>query len=568
VSDFTRRELLRIAAALGVSPMLLGLTGCDDGGDGEASPQGGAGGEAPPAGGEAPPVGGMDDGPPPDDGFERYAYDGDPGPEDLFQHGVASGDPLTDAVILWTRATTADGAEVEVFWEISDTPNFRVRANVGTALAAADRDFTVKVDADGLAPGATYYYRFSALGRTSDVGRTRTAPAGPVDRLRFAVVSCSNMGHGWFHVYQSLAEQADFDAVLHLGDYIYEYRSGGYGNARPMVPEHEIITLEDYRTRYASYRLDPMLAAVHRQHPFICVWDDHETANNSWSEGAANHDPDTEGSWADRRAAAERAYAEWIPIREADDGRIFRTLKYGDLVDLIMLDTRLWGRVQEDPTVRFEEERTLLGLDQEAWLDDQLADSQATWRLVGQQVMLAQLKSVAGSLAMGGGNILNADQWDGYEAARQRLYDTVEREGVEKLVVLTGDIHSSWANELTRDPNDPAIYDAESGAGVLGVEFVTPAVTSPGLAGIAPGVVDFLKQQNPHIKWVNTENRGYIALDITPERVQAAWFHMDRIDVEEGAEESLAKVFETGGASLSEVDAAAGPRDDAPPLAD
>lgn len=486
---------------------------------------------------------------------------GDPEPEPespLFVHGVASGDPLPDAVILWTRVTTDGGGPVDVTWRVATDPALEDEVATGTVTTDASRDFTVKVDVTGLAAGTTYYYRFEVGDERSARGRTRTAPTGAVDRLRIGVVSCASYAHGYFHVYGAIAEQADLDLVVHLGDYIYEYADGEYGDVRTYDPPHEIVALDDYRRRYAHYRKDALLKAAHRQHPFVAVWDDHETANNSYPDGAENHDPSTEGAWADRKAAAIQAYAEWMPIRDqADPLQIWRSFRYGDLVDLLMLDTRLWGRSPQapsnsDPSIE-DEERTLLGDDQEAWLGEQLRTSTARWRLIGQQVMMGRLAQ-----------FLNVDQWDGYPAARQRFYDVVESEGVGDVVVLTGDIHSSWAMDLARDPEGG--YDPATGAGSIAVEFVVPAVTSPGL-GLAIG--DALEVENPWMKFVDTDRRGYVVLDVTPERVQAAYTLYDAIDVEEGVVASPAAAMSTyaGAPHLVDDVTAAPPRDDAPALA-
>jgi alkaline phosphatase D len=284
-----------------------------------------------------------------------------------------------------------------VRWQIARDGAFTDIARSGELTTDGDRDYTVKVDVTGLSPATTYYYRFIALGGSSPIGRTRTAPSGGVARLRFAVVSCSSYAHGFFHAYRSIAQRLDLDAVVHLGDYIYEYGSGQYGTARPYEPEHEILNLADYRARYAYYRKDPDLQAVHRQHPFIAVWDDHESANNAWVDGAENHTPGAEGKWADRKAAAAQAYAEWMPIRELEGPtKIYRSLRYGDLAELIMLDTRSWGREEQVPQSDSrinDPNRQLLGQDQEAWLSERLRTSTAQWKLVGQQVMMGQLPS-------------------------------------------------------------------------------------------------------------------------------------------------------------------------------
>jgi alkaline phosphatase D len=316
----------------------------------------------------------------------------------LFRHGVASGDPLTDRVMLWTRvtapATRSATGPIDVQWVVaSDEALLQVVAR-GASQAAMERDFTVKVDAGGLSPGRMYYYAFIAGGERSPIGRTKTLP-DRADRLRVASVSCSNYPAGYFNVYRRLAARDDLDAVIHLGDYIYEFANGRYGDgsASGRVPLRagEASTLEDYRDRYATYRSDVDLQEAHRRHPFIAVWDDHESANDAWSGGAGNHSS-SQGSWATRLAAAYRAYLEWMPIRESADPRIhlYRSFRFGDLVDLIMLDTRGLRDQQAlatDATMLADPSRSLLGAAQEAWFFDELRSSQragSRWRLIGQ----------------------------------------------------------------------------------------------------------------------------------------------------------------------------------------
>lgn len=508
------------------------------------------------------------------DNLDRYTYDGPLGPETLFQHGVASGDPLQDAIILWTRVSTEKLDEaVEVWWEIGTDREFNKRVAVGTVTTNGDVDFTVKVDVTGLQAGKTYYYRFMSLGRTSPPGRTRTAPAGDVKRLRFGVTSCSSFAHGYFHAYRDLAQELDLDAILHLGDYIYEYGTGQYGDVRSYEPEHEILTLEDYRMRHAQYKRDPDVQAVHRQHPFITVWDDHETADNSYADGAENHDPTTEGDWATRKGAGIKAYIEWMPIRGGEDGKIFRSFSYGNLADLVFLDTRLWGRDEQDGKLLGEapvEEpgRSLLGDDQETWLDDQLKTSQATWRIVGQQVMMAFLKSQGAPNSEGGGVLVNHDQWQGYPGSQRRFMSLLADNQIDNVVVLTGDIHSGWGCDLTPDPNNTDFYDPATGKGSLAVEFVTSAVTSPGFPAGIDTVVKNALVENPHIKYSNVTQRGFFILDLDAQRAQAAWYVYDDIETIDGGVRSVDAVLETqsGTNFLVAVDEPAGPKS-APPAA-
>ena len=269
-----------------------------------------------------------------------------------FSHGVASGDPTQNQVILWTRIIDAGDPAKNISggWQVSNTADFAAIVAEGSFKTGPKRDHTVKIDADGLEPGSSYFYRFSVGDTQSPVGSTKTLPigSGPVD---LAVVSCSNYSHGHFHVYKEIA-QRDYQAVLHLGDYIYEYAEGKYDNPKVLAqgrtskPKTEILSLEDYRMRYANYRSDPNLQAVHAAHPFICVWDDHEVANDTWKDGAENHN-EGEGDFKTRQRAAIRAYYEWLPIRETGataKGKIYRTFELGDLASLIMLDTRHIGR--------------------------------------------------------------------------------------------------------------------------------------------------------------------------------------------------------------------------------
>lgn len=527
MARMTRREYIQLCAAMGVPVSAQILAACgDDGGGGGGGTDAGDAGMGTDSGSDVGADAVEDTIEIPD--LPEYEYDGEPGPADMFQHGVASGDPLTDAVILWTRCTEDGADEIPVWWEISLDAEFTQRLAVGETTTDASRDFTVKVDASGLVPGRTFYYRFFAKGVESPIGRTRTAPEGGVDRLRVAFVSCSSFAHGYFHVYQSLAQQADLDVILHLGDYIYEYGDGQYGDVRTYDPPHEILTLEDYRRRYRHYRADADLQEAHRQHPFICVWDDHESTDNSWPGGANNHQ-ENEGDWETRKAASIQTYFEWLPIREQDEeGKIWRRFNYGELLDLFMLDTRLWGREEEGVNINDPEvsnpERQLLGADQEAWLAEQFQTSTATWKFLGQQVMFGQL--VVGAAG------LNPDQWDGYPAARERVFDMIENNAADNVVVLTGDIHSTWAMDLTRTPQDADAYDPESGDGAIAVEFVVPAITSPALESLSSGgdlIYNVIYSSNPHIKYVELSKRGYWILDVTADRLHADLFHFEDI---------------------------------------
>jgi len=441
-----------------------------------------------------------------------------------FYHGVASGDPTAHSVILWTRVTDSTLVDIPVNWVVgTDTGLVNIVAT-GSAVALAARDHTLKVDVTGLQPNTHYYYRFNALGISSCVGRTWTLPEGSTDSLRLAVVSCASYNAGFFNAYEIIARRNDVDLVVHLGDYIYEYGSDEFGNDstvnRPYDPMTEIMVLPEYRTRHSQYKLDVQLQLLHRNFPFVCVWDDHEFANNAWKDGAENHQAG-EGDWVDRKAMAFEAYDEWMPVRLPDaindTTRIYRALQLGDLADLLMLDTRIQGRDEQlvvgDPLLT-DTARTLLGAAQRQWLFDELDASTAQWHILGQQVMVAPLTLL--------GTPVNTDQWDGYPAERDRLLEHVMSNSIENMVVLTGDIHSAWGNDIPLDG-----YNFLTGENSMGVEFVASSVTSPSLdlGGLQP----LVQVLNPHIKHLNIPERGFIIVDITTLRTQCDWYTLSSI---------------------------------------
>jgi alkaline phosphatase D len=464
----------------------------------------------------------------------------------VFRHGVASGDPLSSRVILWTRISPRQAAAstAEVRWTIATDPALTRVVARGEGQTGAARDFTFKVDVPGLAPATTYFYRFEAEGARSQVGRTRTLPQGRVGRVRLGVVSCSNYPFGYFTAYAALAKRADLDAVLHLGDYIYEYENGRFGDGtalgRVTSPNREMVALADYRERHAQYKADPDSQEVHRQHPFIVVWDDHEITNNAWRGGAENHQPG-EGEWITRRDAAVQAFFEWMPIREDAQAlapRIYRTLRFGDLADLVLLDTRLVGRDEQaarrdDVAVLEAPSRSLLGRAQEEWLRGELAESVRAgtrWQVLGQQVMFAVQTEP-------GKPTTNADSWDGYRACRDRVFTMVEELKVGNLAVLTGDVHSHWAYDLPRRPFDG--YDRGTGRGSLGVEFACTSVTSRSNLGAGPdgeAQLAAVRAARPHLFHADGRYRGYYLLDLTPERLQADFYVMTTIETRSAEE--------------------------------
>ena len=467
----------------------------------------------------------------------------------VFRHGIASGDPLSDRVILWTRVTPLVGytGTIDVEWIVARDPRMTRIVGRGSARTSAARDFTVKIDASSLDPATTYYYRFAALREQSYVGRTRTLPVANAPRVRFALASCANYPFGFFNVYGRIAARADLDAVLHLGDYFYEYANANYGNrpgigdgtalGRIHAPDKELLGLDDYRARYAQYREDPDLQAAHRQHPFIVIWDDHEYANNSWSGGAQNHQPN-EGSWGMRRRLAAQAWREWMPVRvESEDVVGYRRFTFGGLADLFMLDTRITGRDEQVPIAKDvaaieRASRQLMGAAQEEWLFGGLRDSvraKRPWQILGQQIMFSP------QTPLGAAGVAT-DSWEGYRAARGRVFDAAAAAGTSHLVVFTGDVHSSWAYDIARDPF--AKYDAQSGRGAIGSEIITSSVTSP--SGVTAERAAALLKARPHLKFVEGEHRGYTVVDITRDRLQADWWFVPTI-AERSFAESRAK---------------------------
>jgi len=540
--------------------------------------------------------------------------DGEVAPTVSFNYGVASGDPLADRVILWTRATPSETFSPIIDWEVATDEAFTNIVSKGSVITDASKDYTVKVDATGLKAGQSYFYRFKHGGTVSSIGRTCTLPSGSVSQVKLAVVSCSNFSAGFFHVYAEIAKRSDLTAVVHLGDYIYEYGKDGYASEdaarlnRASEPPHELLTLSDYRARYAQYRSDPDLQAVHARLPFICVWDDHEIANDTWKDGAENHNINTEGSFSARRAAAIQAYYEWMPIRQPDPAnplRIYRSFDFGNLLSLHMLDTRVIGRDKQldyadfiNPTTgAFDStafgqalanpNRQLLGAEQTKWLQGQLAASSATWQVLGQQILMGKMyvpsplltptpqkpsvsfgeyttiatafttyRTITQKLAATGNTrptdadylnagmtqeqlaivhdpkmlaIINApnipynlDAWDGYEAARQTVFAMV-RELDKNLIVISGDTHNAWANNLDDISGNP-----------VGVEFATPSVSSPGLEEYLPGqdpleLAAGVQQLIPTLKYANTYQRGYMVLDITPQAATAEWMMVSTV---------------------------------------
>jgi len=484
-----------------------------------------------------------------------------------FRHGVASGDPKQDRVVLWTRITPdKPGADIAYAWRLNPIDRRAGGAKSGSGVTGPARDYTVKVDATGLDAGRAYTFEFEAAGVKSPMGRTRTLPAGAVQDAVLAVASCSLFPNGFFHAYRAIADLPRVDAVLHLGDYIYEYggpESYGMDSAvageRPHDPPHEIVSLADYRRRHAQYKSDPGLQAAHARAPWIVVWDDHETANDSFSTGAQNHTPDKEGDWTTRKAAALKAYFEWMPIREPAGGGLaeaaMRSFDFGDLASLIMVETRLTARDQQAsldgdaPEVDGKRDltklkakladpkRRMLGARQEAWVAGELARSVKaghTWQVIGNEVVMARVMypnpkaeltpeqyaaipasaqrrvqryETAHSLGLPAG----LDMWDGYPADRERLYGLFAKAGA-RPIVLSGDSHSFWANEL---------HDAAGKR--VACEFGTTGITSPGAGELTPGINagDLIAKANKEVVFNDQMSQGYVLLTLTRTEAKA-----------------------------------------------
>ncbi len=446
-----------------------------------------------------------------------------------FYYGVASGDPLQDAVIIWTKVSPEDSVDqLSVRWEFSLEDSFDNLVASGNHIAQAESGYTVKVDITGLNPGTRYFYRFNFEGVYSPTGRTMTAPKDDVDSLKLAIVSCSNYEFGPFNAYGALAERKDIHAVLHLGDYIYEYGEKVYGDTttgRFHLPPHEIVTLEDYRTRYGQYRLDKDLMEAHQMHPFITIWDDHEIANDSYKDGAQNHQPDKEGDYLDRREIARKVYYEWLPVRP--DKNLYRTFDFGDMAELIMLDERLAGRTApvdsvNDPSIAYPE-RAMLGSTQMNWLQDRLQATESRWKVIGNQVIFSYLDWGFPTFS------INLDSWDGYPRERSEIISNIRENNIENVVFITGDTHSSWALEVTEDP-----FGDYQENGPVAVEFGTTSVNS-GNTNERRGVTDSMvlvhekkiigDPINPQLKFTNMRDHGYLELTLTKSHALARWFY-------------------------------------------
>lgn len=445
--------------------------------------------------------------------------------EDLapFYHGVASGDPYQTSVVLWTRITPKkQDSEIKVKWEIAQDSLFKKVVTDGDFITTANRDYTVKVIASELLPNTKYYYRFKGLGSFSTVGTTKTLPVGE-EKIKLAVVSCSNIEFGYFNAYKAIAKE-DVDAVLHLGDYIYEYGSDVYGDKsffRKNIPDHEIITLQDYRDRYSQYRLDADLQSVHGAHPFINIWDDHEISNNAYVDGAQNHQAE-EGEYKTRKKIAKMVYYEWLPIRE--DVPHYRKFDFGTTVDLIMLDERLAGRTQQPDSLndprRKSKDHHLLGKEQMDWFLSELKNSTSTWKIIGNQVIFSYSDWGYETFRH------NMDAWDGYPNDQLKVSNAIKENKIQNVVFVTGDTHTAWAFEASQNPFFH--YNPENGEGAVGIEFGVTSITSANAnermenSKVKSHESSLVNSKfNPHLKYVNMRDHGYLKLTLDQELAKA-----------------------------------------------
>ncbi len=496
---------------------------------------------------------------------------------ETFAHGVASGDPDEHSLVIWTRVSGLSEAGT-VAWEVAGDADFRTVLAAGRTRASPRRDFTVKVLVTGLEPGGRYYYRFQHGGDTSDTGLARTLPVGDVEAMTLAVVSCSNYPFGYFNAYEAIADDEAVDWVLHLGDYIYEYGTDGYGGesgrllGREHSPPHEITTLADYRQRHAQYKADPKSRRMHAAHPVLAVWDDHEVTNNPWVGGAENHQPDSEGSWAARRDAALQAYFEWMPVRDPFPGQppsaYWRHWRFGSLASLLSLETRHSARARQidyapyrdeltdrDGAERFLREvvgarnRPMLAPGMETFLREGLLETVSAgrpWKLIANQVPMARTANPGFRAAALGelrritrpesrrrleeivragelGLPLYLDPWDGYPVARQEFYSLCASCGVRDLLVLTGDSHSFWSNALLDDGGVP-----------MGVELGTTGITSPGdFLEFGPRGAELfdeaLAATNPEVLWTDGRHNGYLRLSLDRSEARAEYVAVDQV---------------------------------------
>ena len=523
----------------------------------------------------------------------------DPLPVD-FNYGVASGDPLTDRIILWTHAKYQTGSDpVNLIYQVANDTAFSSIVSSGQVTSGAETGFTVKVDALGLSAGKTYFYRFLCGPSISPIGQARTLPASDATEVTFSVFSCADYPLGFFNAYAEAAKR-DSHFAIHLGDYIYEYGTGS-APTDPIIQNlkrfadhaNETLSLEDYRKRHALYKSDPDSKTLHAKMPMIAVWDDHEVSNDNYKDGAQGHDPATEGLYTVRRTAAIQAFHEWMPIRTgADKLKIYRSFDFGRLVSLHMLETR---NIARDKQIAITElaglegaakqasalaeyaraDRQMLGAEQLAWLQQKMSGSQATWQVLGQQVLMARMESPVSVLSVLNGDSrdpaaqqrgleainayltakakkaagapltstetallnpainpkigYNLDAWDGYIAAREAVLASA-LQLKKKLISLAGDTHNGWHSDLTL----MGLANAALANVKVGEEFATPGVSSGGFEEYLPGftpaqVKSLFENIVDDLRWLDPSRRGYLKMTFTATEAKGEWIFVNQV---------------------------------------
>jgi alkaline phosphatase D len=523
----------------------------------------------------------------------------DPLPVD-FNYGVASGDPLTDRIILWTHAKYQTGSDpVNLIYQVANDTAFSSIVSSGQVTSGAETGFTVKVDALGLSAGKTYFYRFLCGPSISPIGQARTLPASDATEVTFSVFSCADYPLGFFNAYAEAAKR-DSHFAIHLGDYIYEYGTGS-APTDPIIQNlkrfadhaNETLSLEDYRKRHALYKSDPDSKTLHAKMPMIAVWDDHEVSNDNYKDGAQGHDPATEGLYTVRRTAAIQAFHEWMPIRTGTDKlKIYRSFDFGRLVSLHMLETR---NIARDKQIAITElaglegaakqasalaeyaraDRQMLGAEQLAWLQQKMSGSQATWQVLGQQVLMARMESPVSVLSVLNGDSrdpaaqqrgleainvyltakakkaagapltsteiallnpainpkigYNLDAWDGYIAAREAVLASALQLN-KKLISLAGDTHNGWHSDLTL----MGLANAALANVKVGEEFATPGVSSGGFEEYLPGftpaqVKSLFENIVDDLRWLDPSRRGYLKMTFTATEAKGEWIFVNQV---------------------------------------
>ncbi len=442
-----------------------------------------------------------------------------------FTLGVASGDPNPDGFVIWSRLAPeplvgggVHAGDIEVHWEVSEDESMRRILKSGTAVAKSDLAHSIHVEVSGLRPDRWYWYRFHAGDAVSPIGRARTTPTVEANelKLRFAFASCQHYEHGYYNALRAMSRD-HLDLVFHLGDYIYE-GAAAKGKTRQHVGG-ELNRLEDYRNRHAQYKTDADLQAAHQMCPWVVTWDDHEFDNNCAGDISEEKNVDS-ATFLARRANAYQAYYEHMPLRPSAMPRgphmtLYRTISYGRLAEFQVLDTRQYRTDQPcgDGTKPpcdgvYDPKATLLGDVQEQWLGKQLQKSPATWNVFAQQIMMGRVDRAPGEVVA-----WSMDQWSGYDVARKRLLQNVQERKVRNPVVLTGDIHSNWVNDLKVD-----FDDAKSP--IIATEFVGTSISSGGDGAEKAKSHDGVMSENPFVKFYNTE-RGYVRCEVTDKQWQA-----------------------------------------------